>query len=168
MLCLVAQLCPPLCDPMDCNPPGFSVSGVSRQEYYSGLPCLPPGDLPNPGIKLRTPALEMDSLSPELPRKSKNTGLGSLSLLQGNLPDLEIKPGSPALQVGSLPTELPGQYLPFPIFRIQLHLLHWLHYHPSVCPLCFRNLLKIYLLLFPGLFLSNFRRTSWHMTGHCF
>ena len=34
--------------------------GFSRQEYWSGLPCLPPGDLPNPGIKpasLRSPAL---------------------------------------------------------------------------------------------------------------
>ena len=124
MLCLVTQLCPTLCDPMDCSPPGSSVNGVSRQEHYNGLPCLPPGDLPNPGIKLRPPALEMDSISPELPGKSKDTGLGSLSLLQGNLPDLEIKPGSPALQVGSLPTELPGQYLPFPIFRTQLHLLY--------------------------------------------
>ena len=26
--------------------------GVSRQEYWSGLPCPPPGDLPNPGIEL--------------------------------------------------------------------------------------------------------------------
>ena len=25
--------------------------GFSRQEYWSGLPCLPPGDLPDPGIK---------------------------------------------------------------------------------------------------------------------
>ena len=132
--------------------------GFSRQEYYSGLPCPPPGDLPNPGIKLRPPALEIDYLLSELPEKSKNTGLGSLSLLQGNLPDPEIKLGSPALQVGSLPTELPGKYLPFLIFRIQIHLLYWLHYHPSICSLCFRNLLKIYLLLFPGLLLSNFRR----------
>ena len=34
--------------------------GFSRQEYWSGLPCPPPGDLPNPGIKprsLRSPAL---------------------------------------------------------------------------------------------------------------
>ena len=34
--------------------------GFSRQEYWSGLPCTPPGDLPDPGIKLtslRTPAL---------------------------------------------------------------------------------------------------------------
>ena len=32
--------------------PGFPVPGVSRQEYWSGLPCPPPGDLPNPGIEL--------------------------------------------------------------------------------------------------------------------
>ena len=34
--------------------------GFSRQEYWSGLPCLPPGDLPDPGIKptsLKSPAL---------------------------------------------------------------------------------------------------------------
>ena len=37
-----------LCDPMDRSPPGFSVHGISRQEYWSGLPCPPPGDLPEP------------------------------------------------------------------------------------------------------------------------
>ena len=31
--------------------------GFSRQEYWSGLPCPPPGDLPNPGTKRRSPAL---------------------------------------------------------------------------------------------------------------
>ena len=34
--------------------------GFSRQEYWSGLPCPPPGDLPNPGIEpmsLTSPAL---------------------------------------------------------------------------------------------------------------
>ena len=132
--------------------------GFPRHEYWNGWPFPSPGDLPNPGIKLRPPASEMDSLSSELPGKSKNTGLGSLSLLQGNLPDPEIKPGSPALQVGSLPTEPAGKYVPFLIFKIQLHLLYWLYYHLSVCFLCFRSLLKIYLLLFPGFFLSNFRR----------
>ena len=34
----------------------------SRQEYWSELPCLPPGDLPNPGIKPASPALQADSL----------------------------------------------------------------------------------------------------------
>ena len=31
--------------------------GFSRQEYWSGLPCPSPGDLPNPGIEPRSPAL---------------------------------------------------------------------------------------------------------------
>ncbi|KAM7229927.1 hypothetical protein CapIbe_018646, partial [Capra ibex] len=36
--------------------------GFSRQVYWSGLPCPPPGDLPDPGIKPRSPALQVDSL----------------------------------------------------------------------------------------------------------
>jgi len=36
--------------------------GFSRQEYCSGLPFLSPGDLPDPGIELRSPALQADSL----------------------------------------------------------------------------------------------------------
>ena len=37
--------------------------GFSRQEYWSGLPCPSPGDLPNPGIEPGSPALQADSLS---------------------------------------------------------------------------------------------------------
>ena len=36
--------------------------GFSRQEYWSGLPRPPPGDLPDPGIKPRSAALQADSL----------------------------------------------------------------------------------------------------------
>ena len=36
--------------------------GFSRQEYWSGLPCPSPGDLPNPGIEPTSPALQVDSL----------------------------------------------------------------------------------------------------------
>ena len=36
--------------------------GFLRQEYWSGLPCPPPGDLPNPGIKPKSPALQAGSL----------------------------------------------------------------------------------------------------------
>ena len=72
VLCSVPQSCPTLCDPNDCSPPGSSVHGIlqarmlewvamtpttvahqaplsmefSRQEYWSGLPCPTPGDLP--------------------------------------------------------------------------------------------------------------------------
>ena len=41
---------------------------------------------PNPGIKLRSPAFQVNSLPSEPPGKSKNTGVGSLSLLQGIFP----------------------------------------------------------------------------------
>ena len=41
--------------------------GFSRQEYWSGLPCPPPGDLPNLGIEPRSPALQADSLLSEPP-----------------------------------------------------------------------------------------------------
>ena len=54
------QPCPTLCDPMDCSRQAPLSMGFSRQEYWSGLPCPPPGDLPDPGIKpvsLRSPAL---------------------------------------------------------------------------------------------------------------
>ena len=40
--------------------------GFSRQEYWSGLPFPSPGDLPDPGIKPRSPALQADSLPTEL------------------------------------------------------------------------------------------------------
>ena len=63
--------------------------GLSRQEYWSGLPCPPPGDLPNPGIEPRPPALQADSLPSEPPGKPMNTGVGSLSLLQGIFPTQE-------------------------------------------------------------------------------
>ena len=43
--------------------------GFSRQEYWSGLPCPPPGDLPNFGIEPRSPALQADSLPSEPPGK---------------------------------------------------------------------------------------------------
>ena len=52
------QSCLTLCDPMDCSLPGSSLGTFfSRQKYWSGLPCPPPGDLPDPGFKLMSPAL---------------------------------------------------------------------------------------------------------------
>ena len=44
----------------------------SRQEYWSGLPFPSPGDLPDPGIELMSPALQVDSLLSEPPEKSPN------------------------------------------------------------------------------------------------
>ena len=52
-----------------------------------------PGDLPNSGIKLRSPALQEDSLPAEPSRKLKNTGVGSRSLLQWIFPTKEWNRG---------------------------------------------------------------------------
>ena len=54
------QLCLTLCDPMDCSHSGSSVHGILQQEYWSGLPCPPPGDFPDAGTdptSLTSPAL---------------------------------------------------------------------------------------------------------------
>ena len=40
---------------MDYSPPGSSVREIFQQEYWSRLPHPPPGDLPDPGIKLASP-----------------------------------------------------------------------------------------------------------------
>ena len=69
VLCLVAQLCATLCDPMECSWPGFSVHGDSLGKN-TGVGCPPPGDLSNPGIKPRSPALQADSLLSEPRGKS--------------------------------------------------------------------------------------------------
>ena len=65
---LVTELCPTLCIPMDYTPPGSSVHGI-LQARIRGLPFPSPRDLPNPGIKCRSPALQSDSLPSELPEK---------------------------------------------------------------------------------------------------
>ena len=60
----------------------YSPYNSPGQNTMSGLPFPSPGDLPNPGIKPRSPALQADSLPAEPQGKPKNTGVGSLSLLQ--------------------------------------------------------------------------------------
>ena len=68
--CLVAQLCLTLCDPMEPCPPGSSLSmAFLRQEYWSGLSFPSPGDLPNPGIEARSPALRVEYFTSEPPGK---------------------------------------------------------------------------------------------------
>ena len=63
-------------------------SGFSRQEYWNRLPCTPTGDLPNPGIEPRSPTLHADPTN-WATIEPKDTGVGSLSLLQGIFPTQE-------------------------------------------------------------------------------
>ena len=70
-LSLITQLCLTLCNPWTVayQAPLSMGIGFSGQEYWSELPCPPPGDLPEPGIELRSPALRADSLPSEPPGK---------------------------------------------------------------------------------------------------
>ena len=68
----VAHSCLTLFDPMD-----YTVHGILQASPFSSS-----GDLPNPGIEPRSPALQADSLPAEPKGKPKNTGVGSLFLLQ--------------------------------------------------------------------------------------
>ena len=63
---LITQSCPTLKPPRIVARQAPLRMGFSRQEYWSGLPFPSPGDLPNLGIKPRSPALQADSLPTEL------------------------------------------------------------------------------------------------------
>ena len=77
-------------------------------QWYLTL-CEPldyPGDLPNPRIELKSPALQADSLPTEPQGRPRNSGVGSLSS-PGDLPFPGMEPESPTLEVDSLPMEPP-------------------------------------------------------------
>ena len=80
--------------------------GFSRQEYWSGLLFPSPGDLPDPGIEPRSPALQADFLPPELPREMP-----------------------PKLTLGS--SKLAKNFL---LFHTQL--LHFLYFLKNLWPCC--------------------------------
>ena len=73
----VAQSCPTLCDPMD-----YIAHGILQARILEWVACPFSRDLSNPGIEPRSPTLQVDSLQAEPQGKPKNSGVGSLSLLQ--------------------------------------------------------------------------------------
>ena len=77
----VARSCPTLCNPTDCI-----VREILQARILEWVAFPSPGDLPNPGIESRSPALLADSLPAEPQRKPKTTGVGGLSLLQQIFP----------------------------------------------------------------------------------
>ena len=105
--------------------------GLSGQEYWSGLPCPPPGDLPDPGIKpmsLASPALAGRFFTTSTPWEHVKVAQSYPTLCNpiqsmgfsrpeywselpfpspGDLPNLGIEPRSPTLQADYLPAELP-------------------------------------------------------------
>ena len=63
---LVTKPCPTLVTPWTVARQAPLSMGFSKQEYWSGLPFPSPGDLPDPGIEPRSPALQTDALPTEL------------------------------------------------------------------------------------------------------
>ena len=90
-LCLGAQSCLTLCDPMDYSPPLSSVHGVlqARILVWVAMPSSRGSSRP------RSPALQVGSLLSEPPGKSKNIEVGSLSFLQGLFLTQELNLGLP-------------------------------------------------------------------------
>ena len=77
----VTQSHPTLCNPMD-----YTDHEILQARILEWVAVPFSRDLPNPRIKPRSPALQVDSLPAEPPGKPKNTRVGSLSLLQGIFP----------------------------------------------------------------------------------
>ena len=112
-VCLVAQSCPTLCNPMDCSPPGSSIHQDSPGKntgvgYHALL---------HPGIKPKSPSMQVDSLPAEPPGKPKNTGVGSLSLLQGIFPTKESNQGH--LRCGRICYQLSHQGRPLALLSLR-------------------------------------------------
>ena len=75
----VTQLYSTLCNPMD-----YREHGILQARILEWVAFPSPGDLPNPGIEPRSPALQADSSPAEPQGKPKNTGVDSLSLFHGS------------------------------------------------------------------------------------
>ena len=107
-LCNAELCCPILSDSL--WPHGLEPASLlcpwrfSRQEYWCVLLCPPPGDLPNPGIEPRSPALQADSLPSEPPGKPK----GAVNLRLSFGLTLPVSPQGPnlGLSLPQLPRDL--------------------------------------------------------------
>ena len=71
----VAQLCPTLCNPIDCSLPGSSIHGVFQVRVLDWVTISFSRGFPNPEIKPRSPALQVDSLPCEPAGKPLSKGL---------------------------------------------------------------------------------------------
>jgi len=80
------------CNPMDCSPPGSSLHGFPRQEYWNGLPLPAPGDLPDPGIEPVSPALSGRFLTtePQVKVKEAQSCLTLCDPMDYNLPGCSV------------------------------------------------------------------------------
>ena len=93
VLHLVARLGPTLCDPRDCSLPGFPAMGILQAGILEWVSMPPSKGSSQLRDRIWSPTLQVDSLPSEPPEKPKNTGVGSLSLLQRIFPTRESNQG---------------------------------------------------------------------------
>ena len=103
-LCLVIQSCLTLCNPMVCSPPSSSVHWILQARILQWVAIPSSKGSSQPRIEPRSPALQVDSLPSEPPGNPKNSGVGSLSLLQGIFLTQELNRG--LLHCGWIPYQL--------------------------------------------------------------
>ena len=80
MKVLIAQSCLTLYNPMDCSPPGSSVHRILQERILEWVVIPSLGALPDPGIELRSPALQADPLLSEPPGKPRKLGINEDNL----------------------------------------------------------------------------------------
>ena len=97
----VTQSCLTLCDPLDCSPTGSSLHAILQARILEWVAIPFSRNLPNPGIKLRPPTLQADSLPSEPQSAVKWVAQAHTG----------IKLRSPTLQADALSSELPGKPL---------------------------------------------------------
>ena len=162
---------------MDCSLSDFSIHGISWPVYWSRQLFPFPGDLPNPGIKHRCPALQADSLLSEPP------GLLDCQFLLSHCFSWEIRPRLPILPFcyHHHYQEYLTSFICLTTFiKYPLHVSSWLsarntminntmlkfsllkfHYFLNICPkISFQNykFLHIFLLVYFSLFFSALQR----------
>ena len=98
--CIYTQLCPTLCNPID-----FTAHGILQTRILEWVAFPFSRRSSQPRIKPRSPALQVDSLPAEPQGKSKNTGVGILSIHQQIFPTQELNQGLLHCRGDSLPTE---------------------------------------------------------------
>ena len=101
--------------PQGLNPASLLCAwGFSRQEYWSGLPCPSRRDLPNPGIELRSPEFQVDSLQSEPPGKPILAILTITSIPHSKFPEHPYNLRKPKANLNTSPRDTEGLKGPEP------------------------------------------------------
>ena len=109
---VVTRLCPALCDPINCSPPGSTVHGGSPARMLEGVAMPSSRESAQPGTQVPHVA---GGFFTEPPGNSRNTGVGSPSLLHGIFPTCETNQG--LLHCRQIPYKL--SYQTSPVIQIK-------------------------------------------------